>query len=167
MPLYIYCVLYPILLKWPYWDRLTDPQYFSRTDLQFSALDRGNSVSSETVQSGNFYALDTGNAVSSETVQSGKFYALDTGNAVSSETVRSGKFSTLDTGNAVNSETVQSGNRSLKIIQGHWLKIIQRSSPEGNKCDLPACPPGEVCDAGTPRWEGLTSPEDSDVGWDD
>ena len=59
--------------------------------------------------------------------------------------------------NVVNSETVQSGNRSLKIIQGHWLKIIQLSSPEGNKCDVPASPPGEVCDAGTPRWEGLTS----------
>ena len=113
------CFLYAILLKWPYWDRLTAPQYFSRTDLQFSALDRGNSVSSETAQSGNFYALDTGNSVSSETVQSGK-------------------FSALDTGNAVNSETVQSGNRSLKIIQGHWLKIIQLSSPQGNKCDLPA-----------------------------
>ena len=71
----------------------------------------------------------------------GNFSALDTGNAVSSETVQSGKFSARDTGNAVNSETVQSGNRSLKTIQGHWLKIIQLSSPEGNKCDLPACPP--------------------------
>ena len=40
-------------------------------------LHRGNSVSSETVQSGKFSALDTGNAVSSETVQTGKFYALD------------------------------------------------------------------------------------------